>query len=56
MSKFDPKNFLCDHEAKPFGFEFPLILREVAAIGIRLSHASQGVSSETPANCSVTRQ
>ena len=36
--------------------EFPLILREYAAIGIRLSHASPGVSSETPANRSVTRR
>tara|TARA_Y100000310_G_scaffold284585_1_gene307453 strand:- start:181 stop:339 length:159 start_codon:yes stop_codon:yes gene_type:complete len=36
--------------------EILLILREVAAIGIRLSHASQGVASATPANRSVTRR
>ena len=33
--------------------QFPLILREVAAIGIRLSHASL---LAIEANCSVTRR
>ena len=36
--------------------KFPLILREIAAIRIRLSHASQRASSEAQANCSVTRR
>jgi hypothetical protein len=47
------------HDILKFQLEcdkFPLILREIAAIGIRLSHASQRVSSEAQAYCSVTRQ
>ena len=41
-------DMVCDNQ-------FPLILREVAAIGIRISHASQGVFGP-PAKGSVTRQ
>ena len=48
--------FFLDNFLYSLQIKFPFILREIAAIWIRLRHASQGASSEAPAKGSVTRR